>query len=289
MHFKLMTKPPSIFPPGLSQKLKQHTVRSSTPKGQQDKPTILSCTTRAQEFSRSRGWPGGMVFRIFHFQATGSNQNQITMTENSSSCAAAPNEWFPAKQVQVTPLCSFLGWISSLACTGTSPAVKSSCTPGTSISPAILSSSIPMGFVPCQPSALGACCTTQSCHQTWLQLLLAQVPGELNKLFGSCSLRRCREANLLCRKEDGIPSGHCPCALCQQGQTYLTPLSISRLPQSGTEEQMSTYVYRWSPGWAWSRQVKCPWYQWASYQPRRCLNDSLEREKKQLIMTMSPN
>lgn len=141
-----------------------------------------------------------MVFRIFHFQATGSNQNQITVTENPSSCAAAPDEWLPATQVQVAPFCSFLGWISSLAGTGTSLSVMSSCTPGTSTSPAILSCSIPMGLVPCQPSALSACCTTQGCHQMWLQLLLAQVPGQLNTLFGNCSLRRCSEAILPCKK-----------------------------------------------------------------------------------------
>lgn len=74
-----MTKLPSTFPQGLSQKLKQHTVRSSTPKGQQDKPTILPCPTRT-------------TLRVLHFQATGSSQNQITVTEKPSSRAAAPDE-----------------------------------------------------------------------------------------------------------------------------------------------------------------------------------------------------
>lgn len=63
------------------------------------------------------------------------------------------------------------------------------------------------------------------CHQTWLQLLLARVPGELSTLLGNCSLTCCSEAILPCRNEDDIPPGHCTCALCQPAQTYLTPLS----------------------------------------------------------------
>lgn len=109
---------------------------------------------------------------------------------------------------------------------GTSPPVISSCTLSTSTSPAILSHSTPMGFVPWQPNTLCACCTAQGCHQTWLQLLLTKVPGELNTLFGNCSLKCCREATLPCTNEDGIHPGHRTCALSQQAQTYLTPPAL---------------------------------------------------------------
>lgn len=145
-----------------------------------------------------------------------------------------------AKQVHITPSCSFLGWISSLTCTGTSPPVISSCTPSTSTSPAILSHSTPMGFVPWQPNALCACCTAQGCHQTWLQLLLARVPGELNTLFGNCSLKCCREATLPCTNEDGIHPGHRTCALSQQAQTYLTPPPALRSSTAGDVQWVGT-------------------------------------------------
>lgn len=184
-----MTKPPSTFPPGLSQKLKQHTVRSSTPKGQQGKLTILLRTTkRSSESFTSRP--------------------QVPVRTRSQPLKNHPHVLQPqvnAKQSHVTPFCSFLGWISSLTCTGSSPSVTSSCTPGTSTTPAILSHSTPMGLVPCQPSAPAACCTTQGCHQTRLQLLLAQVPGELNTLLGNCSLVSWSEAILPCRNKDVFP------------------------------------------------------------------------------------
>jgi len=53
----------------------------------------------------------------------------------------------------------------------------------------------------------------------------------------------------------------------------------AQVPGHETEETASTYVCQQSLEWGWSPEVKCPWCQWASCQPRHFLSDSEERKE----------
>lgn len=121
-------------------------------------------------------------------------------------------------------------------------------------------------------------CTTPSCSS---RLAGDSQEAVLRNLEEYRKMEGCSTAVQSCPKHAHVTPEHSNAESIPLPGTLLPTQALVEwlVPKHGTEKQMPTYVYQRSLGWEWSPRVKCPWYQWASYQPRRCLNDSLEREK----------